>query len=49
MAHHAPYSKQGMNFHRELSPSLGRVGVGLFLLWTLIGVLSKFVFLAVYA
>lgn len=49
MAHHAPYSKQGMNFHRELSPSLGRDGVGLFLLWTLIGVLSKFVFLAVYA
>lgn len=31
------------------SPSLGRGGVGLFLLWTLIGVLSKFVFLAVYA
>ena len=49
MAHHAPYSKQGMNFHRELSPSLGRDGVGLFLLWTLIGVFSKFVFLAVYA
>ena len=49
MEHYAPYSKQGMNFHRELSPSLGRVGVGLFLLWTLIGVLSKFVFLAVYA
>lgn len=49
MAHHAPYSKQGMNFHRELSPSLGRDGVGLFLLWTLIGVLSKLVFLAVYA
>lgn len=49
MAHHAPYSKQGMNFHRELSPSLGRDGVGLFLLWTFIGVLSKFVFLAVYA
>lgn len=49
MEHHAPYSKQGMNFHRELSPSLGRDGVGLFLLWTLIGVFSKFVFLAVYA
>ena len=49
MAHHAPYSKQGMNFHRELSPSLGRDGVGIFLLWTFIGVLSKFVFLAVYA
>ena len=49
MEHHAPYSKQGMNFHRELSPSLGRDGVGLFLLWTLIGVLSKLVFLAVYA
>ena len=49
MAHHAPYSKQGMNFHRELLPSLGRVGVGIFLLWTLIGVLSKLVFLAVYA
>ena len=49
MAHHAPYSKQGMNFHRELSPSLGRDGVGLFLLWTFIGVFSKLVFLAVYA
>lgn len=49
MEHHAPYSKQGMNFHRELSPSLGRDGVGLFLLWTFIGVLSKLVFLAVYA
>lgn len=49
MEHHAPYSKQGMNFHRELSPSLGRDGVGLFLLWTLIGVFSKLVFLAVYA
>lgn len=49
MEHHAPYSKQGMNFHRELSPSLGRDGVGLFLLWTFIGVFSKFVFLAVYA
>ena len=49
MEHHTPYSKQGMNFHRELSPSLGRDGVGLFLLWTLIGALSKLVFLAVYA
>jgi phosphoglycerol transferase MdoB-like AlkP superfamily enzyme len=49
MEHHAPYSKQGMNFHRELSPSLGRDGVGLFLLWTLIGALSKLAFLAVYA
>ena len=49
MAHHAPYSKQGMNFHRELSPALGRDGVGLFLLWTLIGALSKLAFLAVYA
>ncbi len=49
MEHHAPYSKQGMNFHRELSPSLGRDGVGLFLLWTFIGVLGKLVFLAVYA
>lgn len=49
MEHHAPYSKQGMNFHRELSPALGRDGVGLFLLWTFIGVLSKLVFLAVYA
>ena len=35
--------------HREPAPSLGRVGVGLFLLWTLIGVIGKIAFLTVYA
>ena len=35
--------------HREPAPSLGRVGVGLFFLWTLIGVIGKIAFLTVYA